>query len=269
MQWNTLFTKIDDIAPDETRKLLESYPPGSFQLLDVRQPNEYERIHIPGASLIPLSELPERLGELDRDREVIVYCRSGVRSRSGCQILQGAGFAKVLNMKGGILAWNGQTATGDDQLGLDLFTPGAYSSALTMAYAMEQGLGLFYQALADRAVDSVNRELLNHMAKLEDGHMARLKSRYAMLQLPADVAPRVAEGGLDVDALLAHYGNQLASIETIIQAGMMFEAQAFDLYSRLAARENDPDLRQFYRDMAAEEQTHLARLARELERRLS
>lgn len=73
MNWFSLFKKNENISPDETRKFLDSAPPGSVQLVDVRQPREYEQSHIPGAKLIPLGELPDRLNELDPNKETIVY----------------------------------------------------------------------------------------------------------------------------------------------------------------------------------------------------
>ena len=79
-------------------------------LLDVREPNEFsgELGHIPGCVLIPLHELPARTGELDwcKNRDVVVVCRSGVRSTTGAAMLTGIGFEHVSNLKGGMLAWN-------------------------------------------------------------------------------------------------------------------------------------------------------------------
>lgn len=77
---------------------------GAF-MLDVRQPEEWQAIHIPDATLIPLGELQQRLNELPKDQEIVVYCRSGNRSLTGAQILQQAGFSNVTSMAGGISEW--------------------------------------------------------------------------------------------------------------------------------------------------------------------
>jgi adenylyltransferase/sulfurtransferase len=74
-------------------------------ILDVRNPEEYQICRIPGSTLIPLPELPRRLGELDQDREIIVHCKSGMRSFKAQQFLRGQGFRAIKNLKGGILAW--------------------------------------------------------------------------------------------------------------------------------------------------------------------
>ena len=80
---------------------------GSF-LLDVRQPEEWAESHIEGSTLIPLGELEARLGEVPRDRDVVVFCRSGNRSRRGRDILLEAGFKRVTSMAGGLKAWKAE-----------------------------------------------------------------------------------------------------------------------------------------------------------------
>lgn len=77
-----------------------------FLLIDVREPHEYQICHIPSAKLIPLGELPNRLNELDSAVEIVAHCKSGVRSGKACDFLRQAGFRKVKNMAGGILAWS-------------------------------------------------------------------------------------------------------------------------------------------------------------------
>ncbi len=74
-------------------------------LLDVRQPDEYRDGHIPGATLIPLGELPRRLDELPRDRQIICVCRSGNRSGSATRHLISAGF-HACNLSGGMISWS-------------------------------------------------------------------------------------------------------------------------------------------------------------------
>ncbi len=73
-------------------------------LLDVREPHEASICTL-GGSLIPLRDLPRRVSELDRSRELVVYCRSGVRSAWAVQFLLQSGFRRVSNLAGGILAW--------------------------------------------------------------------------------------------------------------------------------------------------------------------
>ncbi|ABY36676.1 MAG TPA: molybdopterin-synthase adenylyltransferase MoeB [Chloroflexus aurantiacus] len=93
-----------EITPRELAEWLER-PDRPF-LLDVRNPYEVAIASIPGTDkLIPLDQLPERINELDSAREMVVYCRSGVRSGRAVELLKTAGFRKVKNLVGGILRW--------------------------------------------------------------------------------------------------------------------------------------------------------------------
>ena len=74
-------------------------------ILDVREPQEYQICNIPGSTLIPLGELPSRLHELEGRGEMIVHCKSGVRSAKAVKLLREAGFAQAKNLRGGILRW--------------------------------------------------------------------------------------------------------------------------------------------------------------------
>lgn len=90
-----------EISPPLARTELEK---GAL-LLDVREQNEYDQEHIAGSKLIPLGDLPARLGEIPNDRLIIVMCRSGARSVRGRDTLLAAGFAHVTSMQGGIQSW--------------------------------------------------------------------------------------------------------------------------------------------------------------------
>ena len=75
------------------------------QIIDVREPNEYQINRIPGSVLIPLGEIPRRYAELDPENELIMQCKMGARSARAADFLRSVGFKKVLNLQGGILEW--------------------------------------------------------------------------------------------------------------------------------------------------------------------
>ena len=77
----------------------------SVVLLDVREPFEWDIVHVDGARHVPLRDLPARLRELDGHAEVLVYCHHGTRSRQAVELLRAAGFSKVRSVRGGIDAW--------------------------------------------------------------------------------------------------------------------------------------------------------------------
>jgi len=73
-------------------------------VLDVREPHEYQIANI-GGTLIPQNDVPQRLAEIDREREIVVHCRSGARSQRIAEFLAQNGYTKISNLAGGILAW--------------------------------------------------------------------------------------------------------------------------------------------------------------------
>jgi sulfur-carrier protein adenylyltransferase/sulfurtransferase len=93
-----------DIEPVEVKAKIDRGD--RFVLIDVREPHEYQICNIPQAKLIPLGDLPKRVNELDSADEIIAHCKSGMRSAKAVDFLKQAGFKKVRNMKGGILAWS-------------------------------------------------------------------------------------------------------------------------------------------------------------------
>jgi adenylyltransferase/sulfurtransferase len=93
-----------EIEPTEVKAKLDRGD--DFLLIDVREPHEYQICSIPGAKLIPLGDLAKRMNELDSAKEIVAHCKSGVRSGKAVDFLRQAGFKKVRNMKGGILAWS-------------------------------------------------------------------------------------------------------------------------------------------------------------------
>ena len=94
---------VPEIAPRELKARLDRGD--DLFILDVREPHEYQICNL-GGHLIPLGELSRRVNELDSSREIVAHCRSGKRSAEAVEFLRSAGFRKVLNLKGGILAWS-------------------------------------------------------------------------------------------------------------------------------------------------------------------
>jgi len=103
--WAPLTLRFSGVWEIEPMALLEHA--AKAQIVDVREAPEFiDRLgHVPGARLVPLSQLTNRLNELDRERPVVAVCRSGVRSAQACVLLNKAGFGQVANLAGGMLRW--------------------------------------------------------------------------------------------------------------------------------------------------------------------
>ena len=93
----------DNVTVEELKVFIDNNE-GVF-VLDVREPQEHQICSIPGAVLIPLGELPNRINELGGHEDMVVHCKSGVRSAKALKILRNAGFKKAKNLSGGILRW--------------------------------------------------------------------------------------------------------------------------------------------------------------------
>ncbi|MBI4003813.1 MAG: ThiF family adenylyltransferase, partial [Candidatus Omnitrophica bacterium] len=102
-QEQALDTSVYDLSPQEIKALLQREP--NAVLLDVREPHEYEIVHIEGSALIPLSELHLRTNELDTADTIVVYCHHGPRSQQAIKTLEHFGFKKLKHLHGGIDKW--------------------------------------------------------------------------------------------------------------------------------------------------------------------
>ena len=92
-----------EVTVEELKARLDEQ--GGVFILDVRDPPEYEICRIPGSTLIPLGDLPTRLQELEGRDEMVVHCKSGVRSAKAVRLLHDAGFKNARNLRGGMLRW--------------------------------------------------------------------------------------------------------------------------------------------------------------------
>ena len=99
----SMSTPGSDLTPAQLKARLDAGDP--LELIDVREDYELDIAKLPYTKWIPLGELRDRIGELDKQRETVVYCRSGARSASAASTLRSAGFANVHNLTGGILRW--------------------------------------------------------------------------------------------------------------------------------------------------------------------
>jgi adenylyltransferase/sulfurtransferase len=97
--------RMEEITASELKERIDRGD--DLQIVDVREQNEYDIARIPGATLIPLGQVTQRMGEIDEGRETVVHCKGGARSARAIEALTGAGFkGKLLNLKGGIAAWS-------------------------------------------------------------------------------------------------------------------------------------------------------------------
>jgi rhodanese-related sulfurtransferase/rubrerythrin len=254
---------------------MENHPQGTYTLLDVRQPTEYETSRIPGATLIPLTELPHSLDRLDPQKPVVVYCAVGGRSRAAAQLLAGQGFEAVYNLKGGIKAWQGITAAGPAEMGMTgLRGDESPAEIFTLAYGMEEGLRAFYQIMADRTGVPDLSHLFKQLAGMEEAHKRKLFQGYLDMNeggtdpetFESHRVAAMMEGGVTTEAFLEANGQTLESTEGVLTVAMMLEVQALDLYMRYAEKMEQQHSAELLRAMAEEEKGHLRALGTLMEK---
>lgn len=269
--WKTLFGGVPEMEKEQLDKYIKSNPSGSYTLLDVRQPHEYEQDHLPGAKLIPLPDLFSRWDELDKDKSVIAYCASGRRSMAAAEMLSGRGFGKVVSLRGGMNAWEGLGAEGPPERGMAIFKGDETAAAmLAVAYGLEKGLGQFYRALGEAGGAPEALDLYQRLAKMETAHEKKVLRLFTEANpTPEDEAnlktwedSPILEGGFDKEKFLAEYRQREMKPEGILDLAMMIEAQAQDLYLRMAHAAEDPEARDILYSIADDEKDHLAALAR-------
>jgi rhodanese-related sulfurtransferase/rubrerythrin len=257
----------------QAKEFISTHPNEETTILDVRQPSEYEERHIPGAVLIPLSDLSDRLEELDPDKPTLVYCAIGGRSRVAAQMLAGKGFKQVINVSGGIKAWDSEIAVGDQDLGIDLFSDTKDpAQVLKAAYSLEQGLRDFYLTLGGQATNPKVKELFAKLSEIELKHQTSIFQAYldireetqkiSQKEFEEMVEVKALEGGLSTEQYLELFSPDLEKETDVISLAMSIEAQALDLYQRLALKIDNPDSKQVVQKIAAEEKAHLESLGK-------
>lgn len=271
MRWKQFFTPVQSMNSEEAKEFMSGKTQDEFTLLDVRQPGEYEKNHIPGSKLIPISELDKRLDEIDPSKPVLTYCAIGGRSRVASQMLAGKGFDQVINMSGGIKAWDDPVAFGSEEQGLDLLTGNeSVEEALIIAYSLEAGLQDFYLTMIDKvAVDDV-KSLFRKLSDIEVLHQNRILEEYIQItgkKIDRDTfesgrVEKAVEGGLTTDEYIRLFKPDWNTSSDIIALAMSIEAQALDLYTRVANRSTDERSRVALKKIAEEERAHLEQLAK-------
>ncbi len=274
MKWENLFSRIERISPAEAKQYLESRATDSYQLVDVRQPEEYAKGHLPGADSLPLSELLAGRGSLGGQKKTLVYSQTGKRGLAAVQWLLGQAFTEVSLIDGGFDAWQGQSASGYYQLNLDLLPRDTeFPNAFRMAYAMEEGLRQFYMALARETSDHEYKKLYGRLAGFEAIHKRQLDDSYRestgktfFAGKPLEAGDQIMEGGGQADITLLKTLADPQDLLEIFSLAMALETQSYDFYVRLARQSSRAKVRRFLLEMADEEKKHLAFLARELDR---
>jgi rubrerythrin len=201
----------------------------------------------------------------------------GGRSRAAAQLLAGKGFKDIYNLKGGIKAWEGLTAVGPMEMGMDLLrgdeTP---EEIIILAYGMEEGLRQFYSAIAEDTEDSAVVKILTELAEVEEKHKQKLLALYITLNhastdketFETQIVSKVMEGGFTSEEFLEKNRPAMQTVPDILNVAMMLETQALDLYSRYSQKIKEGQGKKIFYEIADEEKAHLAALGQLMDTRV-
>jgi rubrerythrin/rhodanese-related sulfurtransferase len=266
---------FQNFTPEELKRFIDRHNESSYRLLDVRQPDEYEAAHIPGAHLIPLPELESRLYDLPDDQDLIFYCHSGGRSAYAATLaIEGEVTRKtVAHLVGGILAWNGTTLSDFPRVAVfDAATN--LPDLLVTAMDLEKGAFRFYSGFLKTAAPETLRPTLAMLSKAEELHAHRVyrhlvhadPSTAPFDTLYAGLKGDILEGGQTFDDLVVRFTDMSGDVcIKIIEIALAIEFAAYDLYRTMAERTADPRAKSTFLDIAQAEKGHMRTLSRAIE----
>lgn len=261
------------ISPEALRRYIQEHKEKHYLLVDVRQPEEYKRGHIPGASLIPLPQLVQDMEQLPADKELIFYCHVGGRSMAAAAMVEEEGREGIIyNLNGGIAAWDGAQVAGVPRV--RLFEDQSLQGMLHIAVDLEKGAQIFYETVGAQYAHQPWGALFARLAKAEWAHAKAVYGFWQQTQ--PDLAPfqqlfdampgEILEGGTALgDAL-----DQLARIDEnacmrLIELALQIEYAAFDLYRTLADQKDAGPIQEAFLSLAQAEKAHMQSLIRAID----
>ena len=185
-------------------------------------------------------------------------------------MLSGKGFTKIYNLSGGIKAWEKEVAVGPEDTGLHLFSVEANAEEVIITgFGLEMGLRDFYLSMQAKVSREAAKSLFGKLAEIELNHEERLVELYkdvtgnalTITEFTEKIAEPAMEGGLTTEDYLQLYNVDQESELEILSLAMAIEAQAYDLYLRAAEKSDDEETRLVLQQIAADENSHIARLA--------
>lgn len=266
----------ENISPDALRKYLSTRPESKYLLVDVRQPEEYEEDHIPGATLIPVHELVRRLDEVAGDRELVFYCHAGGRSQAASLMAaEEAVTERIYNLAGGIMAWEGKTLVGFPRVQVfnEINDPAA---ALRTAMDLEKGALRFYRAALDRFGDGDAADVLKELAKAERAHARTVYAFWKKTQadppefdtLFDGLKGDILEGGRSVEeAVDALEGIETDGFLRLMEAALDIEYAAYDLYRVMVERFESEEAKKAFTAIAQAEKGHMRKIVEAIGKR--
>ena len=255
---------------EELRQYIGKSKEGDYLIVDVRQPKEYVRGHIPGAKLIPIKKLVKDFSLLPSDKDLIFYCHIGGRSEVAATLVteEGVSNKNVYDLEGGIMAWQDRVVP--DYPKVKVFDKSkSISELLLIAMDLEKGALRFYNYVKDRFV---SEPLLKTFGQLATDEIAHAGSVYQYWKNTRKEPPKfekvfenlkgeILEGGETlIDILKRAEAIEGNTCLNFIELALHVENSAFDLYRTMAELVGNNEAQDAFLSIAEAEKTHMKRL---------
>lgn len=254
------------LSANDLRTFMQSRAEHEYELVDVRERDEYKERHLPGARLLPLSGLEDSLGEIREDKHTVLYCGSGKRSeRAALMIADKRGLPNLYSLDGGLMGWDGETLP--DFPKMDVFdTSGSIQEVVLRAIDLEKGAERLYETLLHFFAESKVQGPLKKLHAAEEAHARLLHGLLAKISdeppepfdaLYASMKGDVLESGQTYDEVLAQVkGIPPEKRWALLELALDMEFQAYDLYRNLAAEHHGTALEEPLLKLASQEKLH-------------
>lgn len=255
-----------DFTAAEVKEFMRTTSEDKYQLIDVRLEEEYTEKHLPGAILIPVGEIEEKVAMIDLDRDIIFYCLSGKRSVAASVFIgtHPDYSGKIYNMLGGILAWGNHTIP--DMPNLKVFgISGSKDELLFQAMNLEKGAHKFYQMVLDEFPNAPFTSVMQILAKAEEEHAKMIYAFWVDTQenppsfevVYADLPGDILEGGIDFEVLASKLRMGDTQCKDIIEMAITIEFSAYDLYRNMVHLKKNAPMAEPFLALCQSEKSHM------------
>jgi rhodanese-related sulfurtransferase len=267
--------EFETLTFGEFKKYMQTHKEKNYLVIDVRQASEYEDGHIPGAKLMPLSEVETRLFTLPSNRDLIFYCANGGRSQWAASL---AGEAEVCtktvyHLMGGMQAWEGKALSGYPKVRI-FDKDQTLETLLATAMNLEKGAWRFYQYAISKFSDDPIRPTLEQVSIAEKAHATliyRIWKKFQHNPPPFDriyqgLEGEILEGGHNFEETCRHLDAvRKHGCASVIDLAMTIEYSAFELYRTMAERSENSEAQSTFLSIAQAEKAHMRALTRALD----
>ncbi len=270
-----MVTEYDELTVDQVRDVINMRHEKEYLLVDVRQPGEYKKVHIPGSVLVPLNHLQSQLANLDKEISTIFYCHSGRRSAAAALLAGSSGLfvqGEIFNMVGGLISWDGLTLPGVPNLRSFDFS-GRVTANLLQAMELERGAERFYSIIVDQFTESEVKRNVELLARAEEAHARKLYESIPVKEGELDdfhklyqqLEGKIVEGGKDIRSLLDYIdSHEQSPCRAALELALTIECTAYDMYRNLAEYSENSELEKLFVEIAQSEKEHITLAAEAL-----